>query len=276
MNKKFLVPIIGSMLLLTWCFWTPQINENKDDNTHFISNYSWTLTSVWIWPEVSGERNVDFETLVLRWRSYDVVIHMYIPKDLYEKAFLSKEDYLPWNKIEIVWKVEKKSESFWNRYYTVKNIESVKVVGYPNSSEMESIIQTYGYCEDDSDCVVIWWVCPLECYIWINKNFVDTVTDIMSLFESHIWDDICVYDCPFRVKPMCRYNTCMVSYWDDYDIPYYDWDEGPKEALFCGDDPSEIICDETDWVVCWNDEVTYANKCDACKSWVTVYVNWKC
>ena len=274
MNKIALVPILGSMILLAWCF-----SSNEDGiiwwaKEYITPNYSWTLTSVGVWPEVSWEWNVDYDVLVLRWRSFDNIIHMYVPKTIYEQAFESSDDYLPWNKIELTAGVLEKNPSLWNRYFEVKNVESMKVVGYPTTSEMESMMQSYARCEEDSDCAVIWWICPLECYIWINKNLVETATDIMRWFDSRMGENSCVYDCPFMVKPMCRFNTCMVSYWDDYDIPYYNWDGYEKYPVSCDDVPEE--CDDFDWVVCWNDGVEYLNRCEACKQWVWTYFDEGC
>jgi hypothetical protein len=48
-----------------------------------------------------------------------------------------------------------------NHYYEVVTINDLKTVSMPSKAELEALIQRYGYCEKDTDCVGIYGKCPL-------------------------------------------------------------------------------------------------------------------
>ncbi|MBQ2599892.1 hypothetical protein II582_00510 [bacterium] len=39
-----------------------------------------------------------------------------------------------------------------NHYYDVVNVESLSFKDYPNEDEVKEILDSYNYCDQDSDC----------------------------------------------------------------------------------------------------------------------------
>ena len=275
MNKIAVVGIILAFFLFTWCTTkTDPLVSDAAVKEHLPINYTWTYTSVWVWPHITKDLNVWEKTLVLKWWSKDVMIHLYIPKEVYSKFFSSETEYLPWNKIDIVGSVVELPWNLWNRFFEVKEAESMKLVSYPDIEEIEDILVSYWSCQTDSDCEIIWGICPLDCYVWINRGFKDTAYEIIWNYANIKWDIQCSINCPYTNDVKCRFNTCMVNYPTENEVPYYEWPIEERIALYCPDDL--VDCDPDWWVVCWSDWINYESNCEACKAWVWTYAFWEC
>jgi len=275
MKRNILILVLCSCFLFTACTSSEQSSENNDNNQEqVIVNYSWTLTTVWVWPVIWKERDVWENDLVLRWWSEDTLVHLFVPEEIYKKAFSSEEDYLPWTKIAIEWSVSELPWMLGHRYYSLKAAQSMKVVGYPDINEISEILQSYWKCQEDSDCSMIGWISPLECYIPINEKFSKISYDILSSYDTRIWGDKSGRVCEYAAWTMCRFNTCMINYWSDAKVPYY---EGPIEEKYALTCPKDLNDCSSEWgPVCSSDWVEYASACEACEAWVSLYVTWKC
>ena len=278
MKKRSLMFSLFLTVLFTGCsFNSPLNDEVVQGNKEVYANFSWTLISVWVWPIVTKELDASFTDLVLRWWSDDVLIHLFVPEEFYKKAFSSEEDYLPWNEIEIMGEVVEKNSYQWHRYYELKSAKTMKLVKYPDINDIGDILSSYWSCKEDSDCEIIWWINPLECFLSVNRNFTSVSMDILGLYDTRIWGSFSspdLRDCHYPDSVMCRYNTCMVSYWNDNEIPYYDGPIEEKFALSCPTDLND--CNPDWWPVCSSDWVEYVSDCEACEALVSVYIQWGC
>ena len=274
MNKLAVIGIFWTLFLLAWCTKTDNPTYEIITKEPVPVNYSWTFTSVWVWPHITKDKNVWENTLVLKWWSKDVMIHLYIPQEVYSEFFSSETWYLPWNKIDIAGSVVELPWKLWERYFEVKAAQRMNLVDYPDIDEIKAILTSYWSCQQDSDCEIIWWMCPLDCYIWINRGFKYTALEILWNYAGIHWSDSCLNSCPYTNDISCKFNTCMVSYWSEYETPYQDWPIEEKFAFSCPDDP--VNCNP-DWgYVCWSDWIIYESDCEACAAWVSTYVIWDC
>lgn len=275
MNKIALIWILWASLLFVWCATTQNPEPEVDVvDTKTAINYSWTFTSVWVWPFVTKEKNAWEKTLVLRWWSHDVMVHIFVQENVYWKFFETEEEYLPWNKIQIAGLMVELPWMIGHRYFELRSAQTMKLISYPDTEEVGDILSSYWSCQTDSDCVLMWAICPFDCYIWINKKLEEIALNVMWSYADRQWNDTCVYNCPYAEKAVCRYNSCIVSYWFDNDISYQEWPAVERVAIACPDDLSK--CSTESWPVCWQDNIDYDNECEACSAWLPVYVVWNC
>ena len=275
MNKIALIGILWASLLFVWCT-TTETSEPEVSVAEWkvIVNYSWTFTSVWVWPFITNELKAWEKTLVLRWWSHDVMVHIFIQEEVYKKFFKTEEEYLPWNKIEIVGSITELPWTVGHRYYELKSAQTMKLVAYPDTEEVGEVLTSYGTCQSDDDCSMIWAICPFDCFIWINKRYINIAMDVMWSYVDRQWNNTCMNDCPYAEKAVCRFNSCLVSYWLDDDKLYQEWPSEERIALACPNDLSK--CSTESWPVCWADDNNYDSECDACAAWVWIYVVWNC
>lgn len=190
MKKFSYIWVLACVLIFSWC--TTQNPKLWEDEI----NYNGTLIVAWVWPEISMEPTVEEWTLVLRWSFEDHSDHILLDKWTWEKFFESGNEYLPWNKVKFQWIVEFIDWAAGNHYYSVKNIDTLKLIDHPNENEIKNLIDSYNYCENDDDCEFMAWECPFGCRIMVNINFKNIIWDIINnYFENAQWPK-CVYDCP--------------------------------------------------------------------------------
>jgi len=207
MKKLFLISLIVPVVIISWCVknWATNI---IDENQYI--EYEWNLKVQWVWPVVSLEPTVEEDTLVLRWDFEDHTDHVFVEKWMREQYFTMQDEYLPLNTVKFKWYVEFIDWAAWNHYYQVKEIETLKLHWYPSEQEIKSEIEAYNYCENDDDCELIAWECPFGCYIATNKQFSDTIWEIIFNYFEHNWWQTCVYGCLYASGAICENNKCVV------------------------------------------------------------------
>ncbi len=71
----------------------------------------------------------------------------------------------------------------------------------------ESVIKTEieksNYCDVDSDCVDAGGKCPFGCWVYVNKNEVDKISQLIKSFDT-----TCVYDCVYCPTAICTNHKC--------------------------------------------------------------------
>ncbi|SRR6056297_2214291 len=69
--------------------------------------------------------------------------------------------------------------------------------------KIKSAIEEANYCEIDSDCVDAGGKCPFGCYIYINKNEVDKISQLIQSYNSK-----CIYGCVSSSTVVCKNKKC--------------------------------------------------------------------
>lgn len=64
-------------------------------------------------------------------------------------------------------------------------------------------IEKANYCVVDSDCIDAGGKCPFGCYVFVNKNEVNKISELIQSYDSK-----CVYNCVSKSKVVCENNKC--------------------------------------------------------------------
>lgn len=65
-------------------------------------------------------------------------------------------------------------------------------------------------CKSNDDCVVMEGTCPLGCYFYINKNFVEIITTEMNKVKDVCSDAVCSSKCDKEsLRSLCIQNKCQ-------------------------------------------------------------------
>ena len=68
---------------------------------------------------------------------------------------------------------------------------------------IESQIEKANYCDVYSDCVDAGGKCPFGCWVYVNKNEVSKISELINSFDSR-----CVYGCLSCPTASCENNKC--------------------------------------------------------------------
>lgn len=70
-------------------------------------------------------------------------------------------------------------------------------------NKIKAEIEKANYCSIDSDCVDIGGKCPFGCYIYVNRNEAERISQLVESFESK-----CVYGCVSCSQLTCAEGRC--------------------------------------------------------------------
>lgn len=70
-------------------------------------------------------------------------------------------------------------------------------------SNIKSAIEKANYCIVESDCVDAESKCPFGCYVYVNKNEVEEISELIKSYDSK-----CVYDCVSCPTVICENQKC--------------------------------------------------------------------
>ncbi len=220
MKKRSLLITTIALLTLTGCtlktnewwimndeWWTLPTGSQVMNDT---MPYSGELTIAGVGPDESFEPNVAAGTLVLKRTFEDHADHIFIDRQSRSNYLDIQDDLIPGNTVKFAGTTKALDAAAGNHYYQVVTIDELKVVGQPSQADVENLIQQYGYCETDDDCIGIYGQCPLSCHIAINKNYQTTVEKIITNFWNH-QSPQCTYKCPKITKVGCDNYKCIVE-----------------------------------------------------------------
>lgn len=216
MKKLSLLTMIITLFTLTWCTITPQAQPTLQDTWTIdgigaIMPYSGELTIAGLGPDESFEQTIAADTLALKHSFIDHSDHVFIDRQSWSNYLDIQDDLIPGNIVKFAGTVKALDAAAGNHYYQVVTIDDLIKIGIPNQAEVEKLIEQYGYCEQDADCVGIYGQCPLSCQIAINKKYQTTVEKIINNFRN-AQDPQCTYKCMEIKKVSCSSESkCVVE-----------------------------------------------------------------
>lgn len=253
--KKFL--IIATMVSCLFIFWCNK--HNWTDEWLFYDN---VLTVEWVFKNMESHVMSEKWTLVLDWHFEDHADHIYFPKWMWEEYFESENEYLPWNKVKFMWDIKQIDAGAWNHYYEVIDIYKMWYEWYPDTEEIENIIDSYNFCETEADCVDFDPGCAFDCSMSVNIWYQDIALKIINNYNT-LNDQFCKRDCVSTTQMACENNKCIAL--------------TQKPMTECTQEDREKECSTEFEPVCGDDLVWYNNPCLACKSQYTnAYSMWWC
>lgn len=72
--------------------------------------------------------------------------------------------------------------------------------------KIKSEIEKAGYCDIDSDCILITSRCPFDCYAAINVKEKERITNLIEAYNPRF--SKCVYGCVECKSSICKNNKC--------------------------------------------------------------------
>jgi len=79
------------------------------------------------------------------------------------------------------------------------------IISYKTSeSYIRKQIERANYCSTKDDCTLISGKCPFDCNIYINKNEVLEIQNLIKFFDSY-----CMYKCMICKEFDCVNNKCV-------------------------------------------------------------------
>lgn len=169
------------------------------------------LTIAGLGPDESLQQSVAPDTLVLSRTFEDHADHIFIDRQSRSNYLDIQDDLIPGNTVKFAGMTKALDAAAGNHYYQTVTIDELKTVGQASQADVENLIQQYGYCETDDDCIGIYGQCPLSCQLAINKNYQTTVEKIISNFRNHQVPQ-CTYKCKAITKVSCSSGyKCVVE-----------------------------------------------------------------
>jgi hypothetical protein len=71
-------------------------------------------------------------------------------------------------------------------------------------SNIRTSIEKANYCEIDSDCIDAGGKCPFGCFVYVNKNEVEKISNLIQSYDSK-----CIYGCVLESNVKCENNKCI-------------------------------------------------------------------
>ena len=88
--------------------------------------------------------------------------------------------------------------------FAILTIVLVSLFGCSRSKVyIKNEIEKANYCDVKEDCVDAGGKCPFGCYVYVNKNEVHRIENLIASFRSD-----CIYDCISCRNVECINNTC--------------------------------------------------------------------
>jgi len=81
------------------------------------------------------------------------------------------------------------------------------VFGSSAEADIRTEIENANYCENTSDCTVVFGQCPFGCYLPVNNSAAGRIESLVSSYESN-----CAYICIELKGVKCVNNKCMLNY----------------------------------------------------------------
>ena len=75
---------------------------------------------------------------------------------------------------------------------------------------VKRIISNANYCNETSECVTLYYNCPLDCSSYVNENDVGNVKLYTSAYYV-LHPKTCMYKCPAARAPVCSNRKCISS-----------------------------------------------------------------
>lgn len=72
-----------------------------------------------------------------------------------------------------------------------------------SESYIKSKIEEANYCNTKEDCVNVGNKCPFGCYVYVNKNEADKISNLVNSYKSN-----CIYACIPCLDVECKNNRC--------------------------------------------------------------------
>ena len=98
-----------------------------------------------------------------------------------------------------------KKKVIWTIIFILGVLVIIAFLVFPkiNESRIKSEITKANYCEVDSDCVDAGGKCPFGCYVYVNKNEVNRISQLIQSFNS-----MCFQGCLACPTVICENNKC--------------------------------------------------------------------
>lgn len=214
MKKLSLLITLLTLLTFTWCSLKPQTQPTPQDTWTPLTDtipYSWALIVAWVGPDESFEQTIAADTLALKQTFEDHSDHVFIDRQSWSNYLDIQDDLVPWNIVNFVGAVKALDAAAGNHYYQVATIDELTKIWTPSQADVEELIQRYGFCETDNDCIGIYGQCPLSCQLAINKKYQTTVEKIITNFRN-AQSPQCTYKCMEIKKVRCSSESkCVVE-----------------------------------------------------------------
>jgi hypothetical protein len=213
---SFLIALVVCLL----AFWTviyfnkpivvaPEIPEDSLQGEAAFSWHQGEFIVAGIWPDISFESVVGPDVLVLHQQFEDHSDHLFIDKALWE-PYGNATTFLPGDRVSF----SGSSQWVWlegaagNHYYKVVSFDTLEKVWIPTTGEIDQLLKSYTYCEQDSDCTTFYADCPFGCGKGINLKFVDIAQEIIQQYRNQQAEP-CVYRCANITGVHCENYTCI-------------------------------------------------------------------
>ncbi len=211
---KKLSLLLLALFVFTGCTLTPQTQPWTTTTWTTLTDtmpYSWALIVAWVGPDESFEQTIAADTLALKKTFEDHSDHVFIDRQSWSNYLDIQDDLVPWNIVNFVGAVKALDAAAGNHYYQVATIDELTKIWTPSQAEVEALIQRYGFCETDNDCIGIYGQCPLSCQLAINKKYQTTVEKIITNFRN-AQSPQCTYKCMEIKKVGCNERSqCVVE-----------------------------------------------------------------